>query len=51
MVAYEAAQALGVYLEIDPGISIDKVCDCYPFRRTADRERLAIGLSKAGLAH
>ena len=45
----EAAQALAVYTEIDPEISIGKICDCYPFQRAADRERLSEGLRKAGL--
>ncbi len=44
----EARDALNDYLEIDPAITIDKVCDCYPLRRDADRERLATGLRKAG---
>ena len=37
------------YTEIDPEISIGKICDCYPFQRAADRERLSEGLRKAGL--
>ena len=45
----EATQALAVYTEIDPEISIGKICDCYPFQRAADRERLSEGLRKAGL--
>jgi TolB-like protein len=46
----EAAQALKAYFRIDPDVSIGKICDCYPFRRASDRERLVIGLRKAGLA-
>jgi tetratricopeptide (TPR) repeat protein len=45
----EAAQALTLYLQLDPEISIDKISDCYPLRRASDRDRLAAGLRKAGL--
>lgn len=45
----EVARALRAYSVIDPQISIAKICDCYPFRRPADRERLVAGLRKAGL--
>jgi hypothetical protein len=45
----EAAQALTLYLQIDPEISIDKISDCYPLRRASDRDRLTAGLRKAGL--
>jgi hypothetical protein len=45
----EATQALKMYFRIDPDVSINKICDCYPFRRASDRERLIVGLRKAGL--
>jgi TolB-like protein/tetratricopeptide (TPR) repeat protein len=45
----EATQALNLYTQIDPEVSIDKICDCYPLRRASDRERLSTGLRKAGL--
>ncbi len=45
----EARRALTAYSRIDPEVSIKKICDCYPFRRASDRERLIVGLRKAGL--
>jgi TolB-like protein len=45
----EAAQALKAYAQIDPEVSVDKICGCYPLRRASDQERLLTGLRKAGL--
>jgi TolB-like protein len=45
----EARQALTAYSRVDPDVSIEKVCDCYPLRRPCDRERLVVGLREAGL--
>lgn len=45
----EAAQALRAYAQVDPEISIDRICDCYPLRRRADRDRLATALRQAGV--
>src|SRR5262249_38479855 len=45
-------QAKGVsdaYLRIDPDVTITKLCDYYPFRRDADRQRLISGMRKAGV--
>jgi len=35
--AEAAKQALKTYLEIDPQVTITKLCEYYPFRREADR--------------
>jgi TolB-like protein len=45
----EARQAMRLLLAIDPGLTIEKVCDFYPLRRDADRRRLIAGLRKAGM--
>jgi TolB-like protein len=45
----EARGALVAYLQIDPQVTIDKVCGFYPFRRALDRQRLIMGLRKAGM--
>ena len=47
--ADEAERIRTAYLSIDPGMSIRKICGCYPLRREADRQRLVEGLSKAGV--
>ena len=38
------------YLIIDPGMTIPKLCGCYPLRREGDRKRLIEALRKAGVA-
>ena len=45
----EAGRALKSYVEIDPEVSIAKICDYYPLRRDADRRRLIAALRKAGV--
>ena len=45
----EADKALKLYFRADPQVSAAKICECYPFRRSRDRERLLLGLRKAGL--
>ncbi len=45
----EADQALKLYFKIDPKVSITKVCQLYPFRRDTDRQRLILGMRKAGV--
>ena len=40
---------LRAYLRIDPEVSIAKICGFYPFSRDADRQRLILGLRKAGV--
>ena len=47
--AEEAQRALKAYLVIDPEITIDKLCQYYPFRRGADRKRLIVAMRKAGV--
>jgi HTH-like domain len=46
----EAKRALNAYLAIDPGVTITKLCEYYPFRREADRQRLIAGMRKGGVA-
>ena len=45
----EAKQALKAYLGIDPRVTILKLCEYYPFRREADRQRLIAAMRKAGV--
>jgi TolB-like protein len=45
----EAHRALNLYFQIDPGVSIAKMCEFYPLRRDADRQRLIAGMRKAGV--
>lgn len=47
--ADEARRLRNRYLEIDPQVSIAKICECYPLRRDIDRERLITGMRKAGM--
>jgi hypothetical protein len=48
--AEQAKRALNAYLRIDPKVTIPKLCDYYPFRREADRERLIAAMRMAGVA-
>jgi TolB-like protein len=45
----EADRALSLYLRIDPEVSIAKICDFYPLRRDADRQRLIRAMRTAGM--
>jgi len=47
--AEEAKRALNSYLGIDPNVTITKLCEYYPFRREADRQRLIAGMRAAGV--
>ena len=47
--AEQAKRALNAYLAIDPKVTITKLCEYYPFRRKADRQRLIAGMRKAGV--
>jgi TolB-like protein len=47
--ADEADQALRSYLRIDPKISTAKMCEFYPLRRDTDRQRLILGMRRAGI--
>ena len=47
--AEQAKQALSTYLRIDPEVTITKLCEYYPFRRNADRQRLVAAMRKAGV--
>ena len=47
--AERAKRALTAYLRIDPQVTIAKLCEYYPFRREADRERLIAAARKAGV--
>jgi hypothetical protein len=46
--AEQAKQALRAYLRINPEVTIAKLCEYYPFRREADRQRLIAAMRKAG---
>ena len=47
--AEEAERIRIAYCAIDRGLSIAKVCECYPLRRDADRQRLIEALRTAGV--
>lgn len=45
----EARRLRDRYLQIDPQVTVAKICEYYPLRRDADRERLMLGMRKAGV--
>lgn len=45
----EAKTALQSYQQIDPNVSVRKMCEHYPFRRQQDKQRLVIALHRAGV--
>ena len=45
----EVERAFRTYVRSDPKVSITKICGFYPFRRDVDRQRLMLGLRKAGV--
>lgn len=45
----EANRALQAYLRTDPQLTIRKICGFYPLRDDAHRQRLILGLRKAGV--
>lgn len=45
----EAKAALLSYKQLDPTVSIRKICEHYPFRRQKDKQRLVKALRKAGV--
>jgi TolB-like protein/tetratricopeptide (TPR) repeat protein len=45
----EARRAVDSYLRIDPQVSIGRICEYYPLRRSIDRERLILAMRKAGV--
>jgi TolB-like protein len=47
--ADEANGMLKSYFEIDPKVSIRNVCEFYPLRRDADKQRLILGMRTAGM--
>ena len=47
--ADEAKAALRSYEQVDPNVSIRKICGHYPFRRQEDKQRLVEALRKAGV--
>jgi TolB-like protein len=47
--ADEARRALSLYSRIDPQVSIARICEFYPLRRDVDRQRLILGMRKAGV--
>lgn len=47
--AAEAKAAVAKYEQVDPEVSIRKICDHYPFRRQQDKQRLVTALRKAGV--
>ncbi len=44
-----ADRALKLYLQIDPEVNIAKICEFYPLRRDADRQRLILAMRTAGM--
>ena len=47
--AAEAKAALRLYEQIDPKVSIRRICEHYPFQRQKDKQRLVKALRKAGV--
>jgi TolB-like protein len=47
--AAEAKAALQSYEQVDPDVSIRKICEHYPFRRQKDKQRLVVALRMAGV--
>lgn len=47
--AAEARDGLRAYQRVDPGVSIRKICEHYPFQREQDRQRLMEALRRAGV--
>jgi tetratricopeptide (TPR) repeat protein len=45
----QAARALTLHLQVDPKLTIARVCQFYPLRRKADRQRLIAAMRKAGM--
>lgn len=45
----EAGRAMKLLLQVDPGLTIETICEFYPLRREADRRRLILALRKAGM--
>ena len=45
----EASRTLRTYLRTDPQLTIGKICGFYPLREDAHRQRLVLGLRKAGV--
>ncbi len=45
----QAARALTLHLQIDPKLTIARVCEFYPLRRKSDRQRLITAMRKAGM--
>jgi len=45
----EAHRALNMYSQIDPQLSAAKISGCYPLSRDIDRQRLILGMRKAGV--
>jgi TolB-like protein len=45
----ETGHALELYLQIDPQVSVSKICEFYPLRRDGDRQRLILAMRKAGV--
>jgi TolB-like protein len=46
--AAESGRVLRSYLQIQPDVSVARICDHYPFRRESDRQRLVKALRRAG---
>jgi hypothetical protein len=47
--AAEAKAALQSYEQVDPNVSIRKICEHYPFRRHEDKQRFVKALRNAGV--
>jgi TolB-like protein len=45
----QGQRALKAYLEIDPSVTITRLCEYYPFGREADRQRFIAAMRAAGI--
>jgi hypothetical protein len=36
-------------LQVDPGLTVARICEFYPLRRDIDRQRLILALRKANM--
>ena len=44
----QAGRALTLHLRVDPKLTVARVCEFYPLRREADRQRLIEAMRRAG---
>jgi hypothetical protein len=46
---HEAARAVQLLRKVNPRLTIGWVCEFYPLRRDEDRQRLIVGMRRAGV--